>query len=235
MKFRLKTIHVLINNKLQAPKNYVNHIKNDLIVKKLTEANKWYTEFLGLDKIQSQQERVMKLQNKLLDVQERRRDLGHQLVVVHKRSNELQDVLYKINKHEDSQRYLNLTREKIEILKNEIDVSNKFKNCEHEERETFTAYTNAIKDSHEMQRAQYEYNKYFGIILSIFGSFCVFCYSTLRKRDVENCIDERLDKNEVILKMKEIITNKSDDNTVSYLSYGGIKTLGLVVLKLFGY
>lgn len=67
-----------------------------------------------------------------------------------------------------------------------------FTNCDREEREIFTAFTNAIRDSHEKQRAQLEYTKYFGLILSIAGSFLAFTYSSLRKNDLKHFIAEHI-------------------------------------------
>lgn len=37
-----------------------------------------------------------------------------------------------------------------------------------------------------------EYTKYFGIVLSVTGSFLAFVYSTLRKEQLKSIIDERL-------------------------------------------
>lgn len=70
------------------------------------------------------------------------------------------------------------------MLKLEQEAAQEFSECDREEREIFTAFTNAVRDSHEKQRAQLEYTKYFGIILSIVGSLLTFCYSTVKKRDL---------------------------------------------------
>lgn len=60
------------------------------------------------------------------------------------------------------------------------------------ERELFTAFTNAIRDSHEKQRAQLEYTKYFGLILSMAGSFLAFVYTSMKKQDLKRFIEEKL-------------------------------------------
>ncbi|KAF5284157.1 hypothetical protein FQR65_LT00157 [Abscondita terminalis] len=191
-----QALNNVIREKLQigaarAPQ-YVNHVRDEIIVKKVTEANNWYTKVIGLDEVKLHQQRVLDLQERLLTVQEKRREVGNQLAAVRKKSNELQDQLHKVKRQEDLQRFLDLMREETEILKTEMEVTSTFNNYDREEREIFTAFTNAVKVSHEKQRAQLEYTKYFGIILSILGSFLVFCYSTLRKRDVKKYIDERL-------------------------------------------
>ncbi|KAB0791204.1 hypothetical protein PPYR_12779 [Photinus pyralis] len=175
----------------EAPK-YVNHVKEEIIYKKAAEANAWYTRILGLDEVKFYQQRVITLQEKLLDVQEKRREIGRQLSEVRRKSNELQEQIHKVKRQEDLQRFLDLMKEETEILKQELSVTDTFNGCDREEREIFTAFTNAVKDSHEKQRAQLEYTKYFGLILSLVGSFLTFAYSTLRKQDLKRFIDERL-------------------------------------------
>lgn len=69
-----------------------------------------------------------------------------------------------------------------------------FQECDRAEREIFTAFTNAVRDSHEKQRAQVEYTKYFGIILSIIGSLLTFCYSSVKKHDLKRCIEQNIAK-----------------------------------------
>ncbi|KAK5637937.1 hypothetical protein RI129_012232 [Pyrocoelia pectoralis] len=175
----------------EAPK-YMNHVKEEIIYKKVAEANHWYTRVLGLDEVKFYQQRVITLQEKLLDVQEKRREIGRQLADIRRKSNELQDQIHKVKRQEDLQRFLDLMKEETEILKQELEVTETFNGCDREEREIFTAFTNAVKDSHEKQRAQLEYTKYFGLILSLVGSFLTFAYSTIRKQDLKKFIDERL-------------------------------------------
>lgn len=71
-------------------------------------------------------------------------------------------------------------------------MSSTFQNYDQKERELFTAFTNAIRDSHEKQRAQGEYTKYFGLVLSIAGSFLAFVYTTIKKQDIKVFIEEKL-------------------------------------------
>lgn len=79
------------------------------------------------------------------------------------------------------------------MLKLEQNVSHTFQDYDRTERELFTAFTNAIRDSHEKQRAQMEYTKYFGLILGIAGSFLTFVYSTVKKNDLKRFIEKNLD------------------------------------------
>lgn len=79
-----------------------------------------------------------------------------------------------------------------QILKLERSISYTFQDYDQMERELFTAFTNAIRDSHEKQRAQAEYTKYFGLVLSIAGSFLAFVYTTVKKQDIKLFIEEQL-------------------------------------------
>lgn len=128
----------------------------------------------------------------MLAIQEERRQIGRELSDIRKESNALQDQIHRIKRHEDYQGFLDLMRAETEVLKREQDVTKVLSDCDKHEREVFTAFTNAVRDSHEKQRAQVEYTKYFGLILSIFGSFLTFVYSTYKKRDLKNYLEEKL-------------------------------------------
>lgn len=79
-----------------------------------------------------------------------------------------------------------------QVLKLEKSILQTFQEYDQTERELFTAFTDSIRDSHEKQRAQMEYTKYFGFILSITGSFLAFIYTTLKKEQLKQIIDDRL-------------------------------------------
>lgn len=79
-------------------------------------------------------------------------------------------------------------------MRHENEVTKTFTDCDREERDIFTAFTNAIRDSHEKQRAQLEYTKYLGLILSITGSFLVFVYSTIWKENLKRFIETTVTK-----------------------------------------
>lgn len=85
-------------------------------------------------------------------------------------------------------------KEETEVLRAEQELARSFQECDRMERELFSAFINAVRDSNEKQRAQVEYTKYFGIILSITGSFLAFCYTTLRKHDLKVFIEDSLTK-----------------------------------------
>ncbi|KAH1010970.1 hypothetical protein HUJ04_000417, partial [Dendroctonus ponderosae] len=153
-----------------------------ILSSKLIQFNDWYMRITGLDKDQ------------LLQIQEKRRSVGSQLAEVRQRSIDLQDELHKVKRQEDLERFLELMKKETEVLKLEKSIANTFQQYDQTERELFTAFSDSIRDSHEKQRAQMEYTKYFGFVLSIAGSFLAFVYSTLRKEQLKQIIDERLKK-----------------------------------------
>lgn len=133
-------------------------------------------------------------QEKLLAAQEKRRNISQHLQEIRKRSNDLQDQIHNVKRQENLQRFLDLMKEETEVLKLEEEINAQFQECDREEREIFSAFTNAVRDSHEKQRAQVEYTKYFGIILSIVGSLLTFCYSSVKKHDLKRCIEQNIAK-----------------------------------------
>ncbi|RZC39662.1 coiled-coil domain-containing protein 51 [Asbolus verrucosus] len=167
----------------------------EALTKKFTNFNNWYTKFLHLDEVKLHQDRVVALQERLLEAQDKRRDIGRHLAETRKKSNQLQDEIHKVKRQDDIERFLALMKEETEVLRLEHEIARTFQECDQAERELFTAFTNAVRDSHEKQRAQLEYTKYFGIILSIAGSFLAFCYTTLRKDDLKRFIEESMSKN----------------------------------------
>ncbi|KRT80007.1 hypothetical protein AMK59_7242 [Oryctes borbonicus] len=175
----------------EAPK-YLTTFKDDVVYKKMNDINKWYTKIIGLDEVKLYQDRVFDLQQKLLNAQDKRREISLLLTEIRNKSNELQDQIHKVKRQDDLQKFLDLMKDETEVLKQEKHVVEMFSNSDREEREIFAAFTNAIRDSHEKQRLQLEYTKYFGLILSITGSFLAFMYSTLKKNDLKYFIEEKL-------------------------------------------
>ncbi|XP_050314723.1 uncharacterized protein LOC126749116 [Anthonomus grandis grandis] len=173
---------------IQAAK--ANQVK--ILSQKFSQFNDWYVKITGLDKVNLAQEKVNALQDQLLEIQAKRRDVSRQLTTIREKSMELQDEIHKIKRQDDLEKYLELMKKETEVLKLEKSISKTFQDYDQTERELFTAFTDSIRDSHEKQRAQMEYTKYFGIILSITGSFLAFVYTTLRKQQLKEIISESL-------------------------------------------
>lgn len=122
-------------------------------------------------------------------------------------------------------------RNTLQVLKLERDVTNNFNNCDREEREVFTAFTNAVRDSHEKQRAQLEYTKYFGLVLSLVGSFLTFCYSTLKKQDLKRFVEEHLHiaaggSQTVLMQLQE--NQKQLSKVSTYIDNENLQTINLI-------
>ncbi|CAG9770114.1 unnamed protein product [Ceutorhynchus assimilis] len=183
-----------------------------ILSQKFTEFNDWYMKITGLDKVTLAREKVNALQDQLLNIQEKRREVGRQLSNVRQKSMELQDEIHKVKRQEDLGKFLDLMKEETEVMRLEKSISNTFQDYDQTERELFTAFTDSIRDSHEKQRAQMEYTKYFGIVLSIAGSLLAFVYSTLRKEQLKQIIDDRLQNiskpNDMIFVAQIIDSNK---------------------------
>lgn len=152
----------------------------------------------------------------MLQAQDKRREIGRNLADIRKKSNLLQDEIHKVKRQQDLDKFLDLMKEETEVLRLENEVSRTFQECDSTERELFTAFTNAVRDSHEKQRAQLEYTKYFGIILSITGSFLAFCYSALKKHDLKDIIEESIAKGINMV----VLDNKLVDRFVNEMNRG---------------
>ncbi|XP_066251974.1 uncharacterized protein [Euwallacea similis] len=145
----------------------VKEIQVKILSQKLTQFNNWYKKLTGLDKVYLAQEKVTCLQGQLLKIQEKRREFGRQLSEVRQKSMELQDEVHKVKRQDDLEKFLDLMKKETEVLKLEKSISKTFQEYDQNERELFTAFTDSIRDSHEKQRAQMEYTKYFSVVLSI--------------------------------------------------------------------
>lgn len=208
--------HVLSRFKSEAPIYWetLKTVNREAFQKKIESLNNWYTRFLHLDEVKLYQDRVVALQERLLEAQEKRREIGRSLAEIRKKSNQLQDEIHKVKRQENLEQFLGLMKEETEVLRLENQVARSFQECDQAERELFTAFTNAVRDSHEKQRAQVEYTKYFGIILSIAGSFLAFCYTTLRKDDLKRFIEESLSRS---LVANPNLSQNSDNDVINFL------------------
>ena len=90
----------------------------------------------------------------------------------------LQDIHLELEKtHRGEDRYLVLVTQEHQVLKEERNLQEEFKFHEKSEREYFSALSNAVRDSHEKERAQAEKTKYWSILGSILGT-CIGIFGT---------------------------------------------------------
>nr|XP_023018682.1 uncharacterized protein LOC111507579 [Leptinotarsa decemlineata] len=190
----------------------VKEEKKKIVYDKIANLNKWYVKIIGLDEVKLYQDRVTALQEQLLKTQEKRREVSKQLNEVRQRSVDIQNQIQHIDRKEKFDVYCQLIKEEREIVTLERSVLNTFQEYDQTERELFTAFANAIRDSHEKQRAQLEYTKYLGLILSIAGSFLAFVYTTYKKHDLKMFIDEKLSTLELSGSSEPLVHNVIEAN-----------------------
>ncbi|GLV38349.1 hypothetical protein CBL_13100 [Carabus blaptoides fortunei] len=199
-----------------------NETKQNAILKKFNELNEWYIKVTGLDEVKMLQNRVIATQEKLEKAQEERREMGKLLVDVRKRSTDLQEQLQKVQRWQNPEIFLDLTREETLVMKTEKELGTKFEILDKAEREIFTALSNAVRDSHEKEKAQSEYTKYWGIILSIagtlVGTLLSTIISTMRNRQLVNGINSGMEQ-KLILMANKINEETAMDEHVDRLVY----------------
>lgn len=67
-------------------------------------------------------------------------------------------------------------------MKEERDLLTSFQVLEREERESFSQLSNAVRNSHEKERAQAEKTKYWSVIGSIIGAGIGIIGTTINNR-----------------------------------------------------
>lgn len=72
--------------------------------------------------------------------------------------------------HRGEDRYLTLVTQEHNILKEERAMVAEFQHHERKERECFAMLSNAVRDSHEKERAQAEKTKYWSVLGSVIVS-----------------------------------------------------------------
>ena len=90
----------------------------------------------------------------------------------------LKDIHLELEKtHRGEDRYLVLVTQEHQVLKDEKQLQEEFKQFEKTERECFSSLSNAVRDSHEKERAQAEKTKYWSVLGSILGT-CIGIFGT---------------------------------------------------------
>lgn len=93
---------------------------------------------------------------------------------------------------------MELIQEEMKEINIEKELNIKFDEADKKERELFTNFCIAIRDSHDKERSQAEYTKYFGIILSIIGtivgSILTLIVNSVRTKDLLSGIESVIEK-----------------------------------------
>lgn len=79
-------------------------------------------------------------------------------------------------------KYLTLVTQEHQVLKEEKALLEDFNQLEKRERECFALLSNAVRDSHEKERAQAEKTKYWSVLGSILGTCLGILGTTINNR-----------------------------------------------------
>lgn len=115
---------------------------------------------------------------------------------------------------------MDLTQKEAELIKNERELTAQFEELDKEERELFSTLCNTIRDSHEKEKAQSEYTKYWGIILSIVGTIVgaviSTIISTIRNRQIIVGINKNVEDkfNEIVNMYKKNNVNGNNEKNI---------------------
>ncbi|XP_017781267.1 PREDICTED: uncharacterized protein LOC108566074 [Nicrophorus vespilloides] len=198
-----------------------------ILYEKYQALNTWYNRTIGTEELRKYQNQVTELQERLFTIQEARRTIGQNLQAIRDKSHVIQDDLQKTNRQNNFEKYMKLLREETENMKTEQELTKLLNDQERCERDVCSAFTSAIHNAHEKQRAQIENTKYFGILISFTGSFLTFLYSSIRSDDIKKVIkknmtielepivrrlEENIEKMEVNSNKVTIMGNKAQDD-----------------------
>ncbi|CAH1112661.1 unnamed protein product [Psylliodes chrysocephalus] len=184
----LSNLKKIMDNALAEAPQYLLKVKKDqqqIVFDKIKHLNRWYTKIIGLDEVKVYQERVTALQDQLLKTQTKRRELNTHLTEIRQKALEIQSQIQHIDRKEKFDAYCHLINDERTILNMERTANATFKEYDQAERELFTAFTNAVRDSQEKQRSQLEYSKYITMVLSLVGSFIAFLFTFFWKHDLK--------------------------------------------------
>ncbi|XP_057659779.1 uncharacterized protein LOC130896041 [Diorhabda carinulata] len=248
----LETLKKVINQAIAEAPQYLEKLKKEqrkIVSDKLEHLNKWYMKIIGLDEVKIYQDRVTALQEQLLTTQTKRREINRQLSEIRRQAQDVQSQIQHIDRKEKFDVYCQLIKDEREILNLEYSVNATFQEYDQAERDLFTAFTNSVRDSQEKQRAQLEYAKYLGLVLSIIGSFLAFLYTFFWRQDLKTYINKEISSlkfhqgisisKDVEMYLKEIkqweiqnyneILNSRNDvhNVIRYLNSKGEKPIPL--------
>ena len=109
-------------------------------------------------------------------------------------------------------------------MKEEKELQEEFKILEKTERECFSALSNAVRDSHEKERAQAEKTKYWSVLGSILGTCIGIFGTTINNRMRMNELRRLVSQNNAVEEIKEIGDNLTADFSSHRSSLAGLVT-----------
>jgi len=168
---KIESIKIIFGGQSDAPRTP----NEEWYYKRVSFWMKRYENFVGLTEVKAAQARVVECERKFIDTQEMRREAQVKIADIQKRVKDIHMELEKTHRGED--RYLVLVTQEHQVLKEERNLQEEFKFHEKSERECFSSLSNAVRDSHEKERAQAEKTKYWSVLGSIIGT-CIGIFGT---------------------------------------------------------
>ena len=99
----------------------------------------------------------------------------------------------------------------LQVLKDEKSLQEEFKKLEKFERECFSALSNAVRDSHEKERAQAEKTKYWSVIGSVIGTCIGIFGTTINNRMRMNELRRLVSQNNTVEEIRAIGSELKED------------------------
>ncbi|XP_037091709.1 mitochondrial potassium channel-like [Pollicipes pollicipes] len=168
--------HILHHGELMGP--WINKTQHHMLSsnsalqsmkEKLGSIMTTYEHYIGIADVTAAQDRVIQAEELFLRAQAQRREQQIHINHVQAKLKDLHAEIAKTSRGED--RYLSLVTEEHRVLREENTLNAEYKVFEKAEQELFTALSNAVRTSHEKERAQAEKTKYWSIIGSAAGAF----------------------------------------------------------------
>jgi len=181
--------------------------------KKVSFWMKRYENFVGLTDVKAAQARVVESEKRFIQMQDKRREAQASIAEVQKRIKDIHLEFEKTHRGED--KYLALVTQEHQVLKEERNLLEEFKFFEKAEREYFSALSNAVRDSHEKERAQAEKTKYWSVLGSILGTCLGIFGTTINNRMRMNELRRLVAQNSTGEEIREIgseITRSLDEH-----------------------
>ncbi|XP_041458038.1 mitochondrial potassium channel-like [Lytechinus variegatus] len=127
-----------------------------------------YEQIIGIGDVKAAQNRVTEVEKEFLKVREEVAEAGREVSGLQTKLHSLRGKLDRTPR--DDPKFLELATEEHSMLQAETRLKEKFQKVEARERDTFSHLSNAVRESHEKQRAQEERTKYWSVIGSVIGT-----------------------------------------------------------------
>jgi len=202
---KLESLRVIFGGQPDAPRTP----DEEWYYKRVSFWMKRYENFVGLTEVKAAQARVVESEKKFIETQEMRREAQIKISDVQKRLKDIHLELEKTHRGED--RYLVLVTQEHQVLKEEKNMQEEFKFFEKSEREYFSSLSNAVRDSHEKERAQAEKTKYWSVLGSIIGTCIGIIGTTINNRMRMNELRRLVSQNSSVEEIQAIGSDLKED------------------------